>query len=31
MALGKQVDRQKFAIALLRRLDRTYRELFGKS
>jgi BirA family biotin operon repressor/biotin-[acetyl-CoA-carboxylase] ligase len=31
MALGKQVDRQKLAIALLRKLDRTYRELFGKS
>src|SRR6266446_4405369 len=31
MALGQQVDRQKFAIALLRKLDRTYRELFGKS
>jgi BirA family biotin operon repressor/biotin-[acetyl-CoA-carboxylase] ligase len=31
MALGEQVDRQKFAIALLRKLDRTYRELFGKS
>ena len=31
MALGKQVDRQKFAIALLRKLDRTYCELFGKS
>ena len=31
MALGKQVDRQKFAIALLRNLDRTYRELFGKN
>ena len=31
MARGKQVDRQKFAIALLRKLDRTYRELFGKS
>jgi len=30
MARGKQVDRQKFAIALLRNLDRTYRELFGK-
>jgi len=29
MARGKQVDRQKFAIALLRNLDRTYRELFG--
>src|SRR4029077_15596207 len=31
IALGKQVDRQKFAIALLRKLDRTYRELSGKS
>jgi BirA family biotin operon repressor/biotin-[acetyl-CoA-carboxylase] ligase len=31
MARGKQVDRQKFAIALLRNLDRTYRELFGRS
>ena len=31
MARGKQVDRQKFAIALLRNLDWTYRELFGKS
>jgi BirA family transcriptional regulator, biotin operon repressor / biotin---[acetyl-CoA-carboxylase] ligase len=31
MALGKQVDRQEFAIALLRKLDRAYRELFGKS
>src|SRR5216110_3986559 len=31
MALGKQVDRQKFAIALLRKLDRSYRELFGTS
>jgi BirA family biotin operon repressor/biotin-[acetyl-CoA-carboxylase] ligase len=31
MALGKQVDRQNFAIALLRKLDRTYRDLFGKS
>jgi BirA family biotin operon repressor/biotin-[acetyl-CoA-carboxylase] ligase len=31
MALGRQVDRQKFAIALLRKLDRAYRELFGKS
>jgi len=30
MALGRQVDRQKFAVALLRKLDRTYRELFGK-
>jgi BirA family biotin operon repressor/biotin-[acetyl-CoA-carboxylase] ligase len=31
MALGKQVDRQKFAIGLLRKLNRTYRDLFGKS
>ncbi len=31
MALGEQVDRQKFAIALLRKLDWSYRELFGKS
>jgi BirA family biotin operon repressor/biotin-[acetyl-CoA-carboxylase] ligase len=31
MAVGKQVDRQKLAIAFLRKLDRTYRELFGKS
>ena len=29
MVLGRQVDRQKFAIALLRNLDRTYREIFG--
>jgi BirA family biotin operon repressor/biotin-[acetyl-CoA-carboxylase] ligase len=29
MALGKQVDRQKFAIALLRKLDRTYRARFA--
>jgi BirA family transcriptional regulator, biotin operon repressor / biotin---[acetyl-CoA-carboxylase] ligase len=29
MALGKQVDRQRFAIALLRNLDRTYREKFA--
>ena len=28
MALGKQVDRQSFAIALLRKLDRTYRKKF---
>ena len=28
MALGRQVDRQKFAIALLRKLDQTYREKF---
>ena len=31
MALGEQVDRQKFAIALLRKLDRAYRELFSES
>jgi BirA family transcriptional regulator, biotin operon repressor / biotin---[acetyl-CoA-carboxylase] ligase len=30
MALGKQVDRQKFAIALLRKLDRTYRARFAR-
>ena len=29
MALGKQVDRKKFAIALLRKLDRTYRARFA--
>ena len=29
MALDRQVDRQKFAIALLRNLDRSYRESFG--
>ena len=28
MALGRQVDRQKFAVALLRNLDLTYREKF---
>ncbi len=28
IALGKQVDRQSFAVALLRKLDRTYREKF---
>jgi BirA family biotin operon repressor/biotin-[acetyl-CoA-carboxylase] ligase len=28
MALGKQIDRQSFAVALLRMLDRTYREKF---
>ncbi len=28
MTLGRQVDRQKFAVALLRNLDRTYREEF---
>jgi BirA family biotin operon repressor/biotin-[acetyl-CoA-carboxylase] ligase len=31
MALGKHVDRQKFAIALLRKLDRTYRARFSNS
>jgi BirA family transcriptional regulator, biotin operon repressor / biotin---[acetyl-CoA-carboxylase] ligase len=29
MALGQQVDRQKFAIALLRNLDRTYQSRFA--
>jgi BirA family biotin operon repressor/biotin-[acetyl-CoA-carboxylase] ligase len=29
IALGRQVDRQNFAIALLRDLDRSYRERFG--
>ncbi len=29
MALDRRVDRQKFAIALLRSLDRSYRERFG--
>ena len=31
MTLGQQVDRQKFAVALLRNLDLTYREEFSKS
>ena len=31
MALGQQVDRQKFAVALLRNLDLTYREKFAAS
>ena len=31
MAIGKQVDRQNFAIALLRELDRTYREKFASA
>jgi biotin-(acetyl-CoA carboxylase) ligase len=30
MALGRQVDRQRFAAALLRNLDRTYRERFAR-
>jgi BirA family biotin operon repressor/biotin-[acetyl-CoA-carboxylase] ligase len=29
IALGRQVDRQNFAIALLRNLNRSYRERFG--
>jgi hypothetical protein len=28
MALGRQVDRQNFALALLRKLDVTYRQKF---
>ena len=31
MALGRQVDRQNFAVALLRNLDLTYREKFAKA
>jgi BirA family biotin operon repressor/biotin-[acetyl-CoA-carboxylase] ligase len=31
MALGRQVDRQNFAVALLRNLDLTYREKFSCS
>jgi BirA family transcriptional regulator, biotin operon repressor / biotin---[acetyl-CoA-carboxylase] ligase len=31
MALGRQVDRQNFAVALLRKLDVTYRERFSKA
>ena len=31
MALGRQVDQQQLAIALLRNLDRTYREKFSKA
>jgi len=30
MALGRQIDRQSFAVALLRNLDRTYRRRFGR-
>ena len=30
MALGRQVDRQNFAVALLRNLDLTYREKFSR-
>jgi len=29
MAFGQQIDRQRFAVALLRNLDRTYRESFA--
>jgi len=29
MVLDRQVDRQQFAIALLRNLERTYVETFG--
>jgi len=31
MALGRQVDRQNFAVALLRNLDLTYRKKFSKA
>jgi len=31
MTLGRQVDRQNFAVALLRNLDLTYREKFSKT
>jgi BirA family biotin operon repressor/biotin-[acetyl-CoA-carboxylase] ligase len=31
MALGRQVERQNFAVALLRKLDLTYREKFSKA
>jgi biotin-(acetyl-CoA carboxylase) ligase len=31
MALGRQVDRQNLAVALLRNLDVTYREKFSCS
>jgi len=31
MALGRQVDRKKFAITLLRNLDRTYRARFARN
>ena len=31
MALGKQINRQSFAVALLRKLDRTYREKFASA
>ena len=31
MALGKQINRQSFAVALLRKLERTYREKFASA
>jgi hypothetical protein len=31
MALSRQVERQNFAVALLRNLDLTYREKFSKA
>lgn len=31
MAHGKQINRQSFAVALLRKLDRTYREKFASA
>jgi BirA family biotin operon repressor/biotin-[acetyl-CoA-carboxylase] ligase len=31
MALGKHINRQSFAVALLRKLDRTYREKFASA
>ena len=31
MTLGRQIDRQKFAVALLRNLDLTYRKEFSKA
>jgi BirA family biotin operon repressor/biotin-[acetyl-CoA-carboxylase] ligase len=31
MALGRQIDRQDFAVALLRKLDLTYRKEFSKA
>jgi BirA family biotin operon repressor/biotin-[acetyl-CoA-carboxylase] ligase len=31
MAVGRQVNRQKFARALLRNLDMTYREKFSRA
>ena len=31
MALGKQINRQSFAVALLRKLERTYREKFAST